>query len=259
MKVGLVLSGGGIRGIAHLGVLQALTEAGLKFCKISGTSAGSIVGSLYCQGIQPYEIFQIFLKTKLYKFLRPAFRHPGLISLDNTRALFLEYLPHDSFEGLKIPMVIAATNFSEGKLKYFSSGKLIDAILASSSFPGVFKPIIIDGKMFVDGGVLNNFPIEPIRKDCDFIIGSSCNHLPVVNSISNFRRLFERAAIMSINSDMENKCQLLDVLIEPEGMGVTSMFDVKKTEEIYWISYNAALRKIQTDEKLQSLISKTIG
>jgi len=254
MKVGLVLSGGGIRGIAHLGVLQALTEAGIKFHMISGTSAGSIVGSLYCQGMEPYEIFQIFLKTKLYKFLRPAFKNPGLLSLDLTRTLFLEHLPHDSFEGLKIPLVIAATDFSEGKLRYFSSGKLIDVVLASCSIPGVFKPVILEGKMFVDGGVLDNFPIEPIRSDCDFIIGSSCNHLPVVSTISNFRKLFARAAIMSINSDMERKCQFLDVLIEPEGMGATSLFDVKKTEEIYWLSYNAALKKIKSDEKLQALI-----
>lgn len=254
MKVGLVLSGGGIRGIAHLGVLQALTEAGIKFHMISGTSAGSIVGSLYCQGMEPYEIFRIFLKTKLYKFLRPAFRNPGLLSLDLTRTLFLEHLPHDSFEGLKIPLVIAATDFSEGKLTYFSSGKLIQAVLASSSIPGVFKPIIIDGKMYIDGGVLNNFPVEPVQEHCDFIIGSSCNHLPTVSKIVNFRRLFERAAIMSINSDMERKCQFLDVLIEPEGMGATSVFDVKKTEEIYWLSYNAALNKIRSDEKLQRLI-----
>ncbi len=260
MKVGLVLSGGGIRGIAHLGVLQALTEAGIKFCKVSGTSAGSIVGSLYCQGMEPYEILQIFLKTKLYRFLRPAaFKTPGLLSLDLTRSLFLEYLPHDSFEGLKIPMVIAVTDFSEGRLVYLSSGKLIEAILASSSIPGVFKPVMIEGKMYIDGGVLNNFPIEPLRKDCDFIIGSSCNHLPVVDKIVNTRKLIERAAIMSINSDMEQKCQFLDVLIEPEGMGATSVFDVKRTEEIYWLSYDAALRKLKSDEKLQSLISKTIG
>ena len=256
MKIGLVLSGGGIRGIAHLGVLQALTEAGIKFCRISGTSAGSIVGALYSQGMEPHEILKIFLKTKLYKFLRPAFRNAGLLSLDNTKSLFLEHLPHDSFEGLKIPLVIAATNFSEGKLRYFSSGKLIEAVLASCSIPGVFKPIIIEGKMYVDGGVLDNFPIEPIRKECDFIIGSSCNHLPTVSTISNFRHLFQRAAIMSINSDMENKCQYLDVLIEPKGMGATSVFDIKKTEEIYWLSYNAALMKLKSDEKLKGLVAK---
>jgi NTE family protein len=256
MKIGLVLSGGGIRGIAHLGVLQALSEAGIKFNMISGTSAGSIVGALFAQGIEPTEILKIFLKTRLSKFLRPAFSSTGLISLDNTRSLFLKYLPHDSFEGLRIPMVITATNFSEGTLTYFSSGKLIQAIIASSSIPAVFKPVFIEGKMYVDGGVLNNFPIEPLKTDCDFIIGSSCNHLPVVEKIVNFRKVIERAAIMSINADMEMKRQSCDVLIEPDGMGATSVFDVKKAEEIYWLSYEAALKKLQSDEKLKQLAVK---
>ena len=256
MKIGIVLSGGGIRGIAHLGVLQALSEAGIRFSKISGTSAGSIVGALFAQGHQPDEILRIFLKTSLIKFLRPAFGTPGLLSLDHTISFFKEYLPHDSFSGLQIPLVITATNFSEAKLVYFSSGKLIEPLLASSSIPGFFKPIIINGKMFVDGGVLNNFPVEPLRDDCDFIIGSSCNHLPVVDKIINFRRLIERATIMSINADMEMKCQHCDVMIEPEGMGATSVFDVKKAEEIYWLSYEAALRKLQTDTKLQQITKK---
>jgi NTE family protein len=256
MKIGIVLSGGGIRGIAHLGVLQALSEAGIKFDMISGTSAGAIVGALFSQGLEPFEILQIFLQTRVIRFLRPAFGTPGLLSMDHARSLFIRYLPHDSFSGLQIPLTITATNFSEGKLVYFSSGKLIECILASSSIPGVFKPMIIDDNMYVDGGVLNNFPIEPLKQHCDFIIGSSCNHISAVKRIVNFRKLIERAAIMSINADMEMKCQYCDVLIEPEGMGATSIFDVKKAEDIYWLSYEAALKKLQTDPKLQQLAEK---
>lgn len=255
MKIGLVLSGGGIRGIAHLGVLQALTEAGIKFDRISGTSAGSIVGALFAQGIEPAEILKIFMKTHLYKYIRPAFRAKGLMSLDKIRPLLLEYIPHDSFEGLKIPMVITATNFNECKVAYFTSGELINPILASSSIPVFFKPIKIEGKIYIDGGILNNFPVEPLRSDCDFIIGSSCNHLPDTNKIESYFRLIERAIIMSINSDMEMKAKYCDVIIEPHGMGATSVFDVKKTEEIYWLAYEATLRKLQADIKLQSLIA----
>lgn len=255
MKIGLVLSGGGIRGIAHLGVLQALTEAGIKFDRISGTSAGSIVGALFAHGIEPAEILKIFMKTHLYKYIRPAFRSKGLMSLDKIRPLLLEYIPHDSFEGLKIPMVITATNFNECKVAYFTSGELINPILASSSIPVFFKPIKIEGKIYIDGGILNNFPVEPLRSDCDFIIGSSCNHLPDTNKIESYFRLIERAIIMSINSDMEMKAKYCDVIIEPHGMGATSVFDVKKTEEIYWLAYEATLRKLQADIKLQSLIA----
>jgi len=178
------------------------------------------------------------------------------MSLDKIRTLLLEYIPHDSFEGLKIPMVITATNFNESKLAYFTSGELINPILASSSIPVFFKPIIIKGKIYIDGGILNNFPVEPIRSDCDFIIGSSCNHLPDTDKIESYRRLIERSIIMSINSDMAMKAEYCDVIIEPHGMGATSIFDVKKTEEIYWLSYEATLRKLQTDKKLQKLLRK---
>ena len=257
MKTGLVLSGGGVRGITHLGVLQALTEAGVKFDRISGTSAGSIAGAFFAQGIEPYEILQIFLKTRFYRLLRPTFTTSGLLSMDHARSLFLEYLPHDSFSGLGIPLVVTATDFSVGKLVYFSSGKLIEAVMASSSMPGFFKPITIGGKMYVDGGVLNNFPIEPLLEDCDFIIGSSCNHLPEVTRIENFRMLVERAAIMSINKDVENKQHLCDVFIEPPGIGATGVFDIKKAEEIYWLSYDTTLRKLQSDAKLRQLLPGT--
>jgi len=249
MKIGLVLSGGGISGVAHLGVLQALTEAGIKFDRISGTSAGSIVGALFAQGIEPTEILKVFMRTHLYKYIRPALRAKGLMSLDKFRTLLLEYLPHDSFEGLKIPTVITATNFNECKVTYFRSG-------ASSAIPVFFKPIPIAGKIYIDGGILNNFPVEPIKSECDFIIGSSCNHLPEADRIESYRRLVERSIIMSINSDMAMKAEYCDVIIEPQGMGATSVFDVRKTEEIYWLAYEAALRKLKTDLKLQGLLAK---
>lgn len=254
MKIGLVLSGGGIRGIAHLGVLQALSEADIKFHMISGTSAGAIVAALFSQGLEPRKILQVFMKTHIYKYIRPAFQSSGLISLDKMRTLFLKYMPHDSFEGLNIPLVVATTNFGESKLTYFSSGELVNVILASSSIPLFFKPIIIDNKIYVDGGLLNNFPVEPLIAECDFIIGSSCNHLPDINKIENYRRLIERAVNMSINADMVMKSKHCDVIIEPPGLGATSIFDVKKTEEIFWLGYETALRKLKTDDKLKSIL-----
>lgn len=254
MKVGIVLSGGGIRGIAHLGVLKAFADARIEFCQISGTSAGSIVGALFAEGHDPEVILQAFIKTKLSRFLRAWPGSSGLLSLENTRNLFLEFIPHNSFEGLKTKLSITATNFSQGKLRNFKSGELIPAIQASSAIPGVFKPVMIDGEMYLDGGILDNFPVEPLKKNCDFIIGSSCNHLPVVKEISNFRKLIERASIMSINADFKQKKSFCDVLIEPQGMGATSLFDIEKTEEIYWLGHEAALKALQSDERLIELV-----
>ncbi|TDQ06678.1 patatin-like phospholipase family protein [Pedobacter metabolipauper] len=258
MKVGIVLSGGGIRGIAHLGVLKAFINAGIKFSHISGTSAGSIAGAFYAAGIDPEEGLNIFIKTKLLRFIRPAVGSLGLINIEHTADLLKEYFPDDKIENLKIPLTIAATNFSEGELVYFNKGPLIRAIQASSCIPGIFKPIMIDGQMYVDGGILNNFPVEPLLKTCDFIIGSSCNHLKKVDKITNITSLMTRAGIMSINKDMEEKVKFCNVLIEPKGMGEISTFDMKKAETIYWLAYEETLKTIKNSDSLSELIKKPV-
>lgn len=256
MKIGIVLSGGGIRGITHLGVLKALSEAGITFDKISGTSAGSMIGALFSEGHDPYDIFQAFLKVKLLRYFRPAFGLSGLITMEHIKNLFKIYIPHNSFEGLKIPLIVTATNFSKGRVEYFSSGKLIDPLLASSTFPGVFAPVIMNKDMYVDGGVMNNFPVEPLRNDCDFIIGSSCNHLPDVESIAGIKHYIARTTTLALHADMEEKRGYCDVVIAPDRIGEISIFNTRRAEEIYWIAYETTLKKLKSDEKLNSILLK---
>lgn len=255
-KVGIVLSGGGIRGIAHLGVLKALINAGIKISHISGTSAGSIVGAFYASGIDPEQGLEIFMKTKLLRFIRPAVGSLGLVSIEHTSNLLKTFFPEDRIEDLKIPLTIAATNFTEGNLVYFNKGPLIRAIQASCCIPGIFRPIMIDGQMFVDGGILNNFPVEPLLNNCDFIIGSSCNHLKPVSSITNITSLMARAGLMTVNKDMEQKAAFCNILIEPKGMGEISTFDMKKAETIYWLAYEEALKTIKNNQQITDLLNE---
>jgi NTE family protein len=252
-KIGIVLSGGGIRGIAHLGILKALKSTGIQFNHIVGTSAGSIAGSFYAAGIDPEEALEIFLKTRLMKFVRPALGSLGLINIERTADIFKEYLPA-LIEDLKIPTTICTTNFSEGSVAYFTKGSLIKSIHASCCIPGVFKPIMINEQMYVDGGVLNNFPVEPLLNNCDYIIGSTCNNLKPVDKIIGITRLMQRAAIMSINHDMERKSKFCNLLIEPKGMGEINTFDTKKAETIYWVAYEEALRAIKNSESFQEIL-----
>jgi NTE family protein len=253
MKIGIVLSGGGIRGIAHLGVLKALQKTGIQFSQIVGTSAGSIAGSFYAAGVDPEETFNIFMKTKLMKFVRPALGSLGLINIERTGDIFKQYLPAH-IEDLKIPMSICTTNFSRGTVEYFTKGPLVRAIHASCCIPGVFKPIMIHGEMHVDGGVLNNFPVEPLLGDCDYIIGSTCNHLKPVDKIVGITRLMQRAAIMSVNHDMERRSKFCNLMIEPKGMGEINTFDTKKAEIIYWLAYEEALKTIKSSDSFNELL-----
>ena len=165
------------------------------------------------------------------------------------------HFPEDLIEKLKIPLTITATNFSEGNLVYFDKGPLIRAIQASCCIPGIFRPIMIDGQMFVDGGILNNFPVEPLLNNCDFIIGSSCNHLKPVDKISKITTLMSRAGVMSINKDMEQKGAFCNILIEPKGMGEISTFDMKKAETIYWLAYEETLKTLRGNEQFAALLA----
>ncbi|MDP9075959.1 MAG: patatin-like phospholipase family protein [Bacteroidota bacterium] len=253
-KIGLALSGGGVRGVSHLGVMQALTDNGIEFSHISGTSAGAIAASFFAAGYAPKEVLQIIKETKLLKLLRPSIGSAGLLSILRARFLFERYIPHNSFEKLKIHVTISSVDLGEGKLVYFTDGELDLAILASCCLPGIFKPIIINEHMYVDGGILNNFPVEPLVGNCDVIIGSSCNHLPVVTEIKSFGSLVDRAAMIAINSSLNMHKILCDVVIEPHGLGGYGIFDTDAADEIYRIGYEEGLKAISGNEILKGIV-----
>src|ERR1700744_1378223 len=130
-KIGLALSGGGIRGVAHLGVMQALTDNNIQFSHISGTSAGAVGAAFFAAGYAPKEILQVIKDAKLLKLLRPAIGSTGLVSILHVSSLIRKYIPHNSFQKLKTRVTIAAVDLGESKLVYFTEGELDLAILAS--------------------------------------------------------------------------------------------------------------------------------
>lgn len=254
-KIGLALSGGGVRGIAHLGVLKALNDHGIFPNRLSGSSAGAIAGALYCSGHSPSEIHEIIIKTNYFKFLRPAISWTGILKMDVVEELFLKYIPENKFESLKTPLTVAATDIRRGKVVYFSEGPLIRPLMASSCIPGMFDPIEIDGKYFVDGGVLNNLPVEPLDGFCDYIIGVNCNHLPDEHNINNIKKLIERTVIMSMNYNVYSRKQNCDFFIEPKGLARYGVFDIKKSENIFQAGYEATLIYIEENQQILDLAS----
>jgi NTE family protein len=234
---GLVLSGGGARGFAHLGVLKALKEFKVVINRIAGTSAGSIVGALYAYGYSPDEIVDIITKAGLVKSVRPAWSWTGFLKLDGFRELLKQHLPENTFEALKIPLTIAATDIQQGKIRYFSQGELITPIIASSSIPALFEPVQLQGNVYVDGGILNNLPVEPLLESCNFIIGVHTNPINQKLDIKNFKEVTERAFMMAIGVNAgisKSKCH---VVIEPPALSAYSTLDISKAKEIVDIGY----------------------
>ncbi|MBS9524649.1 patatin-like phospholipase family protein [Litoribacter ruber] len=254
-KIGIALSGGGARGVSHLGVLKALNEKGIFPNRVSGTSAGAIVGSMYCEGYTPDAIFDIIVQTKYFKFLRPAVSLVGILKMEILEKLFSQYLEHNDFSKLKIPLTIAATDICRGKAVYFSEGEIIRAIMASSCIPGMFDPILIDGEYYVDGGVLNNLPVEPLDGVCDVIIGVNCNHLPEQPNIKNIKTLIERTVIMSMNFNSYSRKEKCDYFIEPTEMARFGAFDIKRAKDIFTAGYEGGLEYIENTPSLLNLVS----
>jgi len=241
MKIGLALSGGGARGVAHVGVIKALEEVGLQFSSMSGTSAGSIVGALYAYGHTPDGIMEIIQQISIFKSVRPAWTWAGLLTMDGMRDLLLKYMPSNSFQALKIPLTIAATEIRRGEIHYFTEGELVPAIMASCSIPAMFKPMSYRSGLYVDGGVFDNLPSRPLIGTCDIIVGSHCNQIPGEFDATSMKAVVERTLLMAINANTMTGKAFCDVVIEPPSLGRFGGFEIAKAREIFDIAYTFTL------------------
>lgn len=242
-KIGLALSGGGARGIAHLGVMQALDELGVQIDAISGTSAGAIMGAFYAADVAPKEVVEFIKSIKWLKFVRPAISKTGLLSVHKLKALFVRHLPVNSFQETTKSLTINATDISKGEIRYFNQGELIPAILASCCMPVIFDPMVIDGTAYMDGGVLNNLPVEPLKESCEVVIGSHCNPVDREFAITNAKTLLERTFLMAIRNNTLQRQELCDVFIEPPALGKYVGSDFNKADELFKIGYDYTLSR----------------
>ncbi|MES2780502.1 MAG: patatin-like phospholipase family protein [Bacteroidota bacterium] len=239
-KTGIVLSGGGARGFAHLGVLKALNESNIFPETISCVSAGSIVGVLYADGYSPDEILALFEHTDLYSMLRFYRPSLGMLKAIGLRKLLTKSLSVGRIEDLKMPVIISATDFGSATTEYFTNGSIVDAVMASSAIPLILKPYTINGKMYVDGGLMNNLPIEPLIGKCDEIIGVNVNPVKEMTQFNSFRNYADRVLHLAIRANVNNNIQKCDIYIEPEGLSNYQLFKISAAREIFEIGYKHA-------------------
>lgn len=246
-KVGVVLSGGGFRGLMHLGAIQALEEAKLKPQLISATSFGGFMGAFYAAGHEPSKILEAFDTLPIWPFLLVAPSNKGVLSIRPLRKFLNHYLPA-SFEELKLPLTVNATDLETGQTVFFSSGDLISPLLASATVPILFKPIQLHNRLLVDGGMLNNLPVEPLLdQNCDLIIGCNSNFAGV-KKVGNYRHVVERTFNLAINQNVEGRKKHLDLLIEPPEMANYLTFDWKLGKEMFAIGYEHTKALLKSQE-----------
>lgn len=262
-KVGLVLSGGGAKGIAHIRVLKELEKAGVQIDYIGGTSMGSIVGGLYASGYTADQIEEAVLKTDFIDLLqdkvsrrqKPFFSKEhgekyavslpikkgslglplGLSKGQNVLNFLTELLaPVDEitdFSKLPIPFYCIGTNIETGKEEVLERGSLPLALRASAAFPSLLNPVDIDGKLLVDGGVVNNFPVDIMKKKgVDIIIGVSVQgELLKRDELTSVASLLMQIINFQMYQKSDQQVELLDVYIKPNVIDYSVIsFDAKK-------------------------------
>lgn len=242
-NIGLVLSGGGARGIGHLGFLQAIDEMSITIDSISGTSAGAIIGAFYAEGYKPLEILKMAKETTLFGFSNFLIGKAGLFDIKSLGVMFNKYLGHNSIERLKIPLTITATNIIKGEVRYFNAGDLSMALMSSSCVPLVFQPVKHENTYYLDGGILNNFPIEPLKDNCDKIIGVHVNSLSKKIEQIHMKDMLDRSFHFALNKDVIEKSLLCDVFIEPPEMSRFGMFDMNNAQELFDVVYQYTMSK----------------
>jgi len=238
-KTGLVLSGGGTRGFAHLGVIAALNEKGIYPEVISGTSAGAIVGAFIAGQKSPEEVMKIFKKGWFFQYTKLNLPVNGLLKLDGLREIIEDEVEYKNIEELPVPFYVAVANMNKGAVEYKNSGPLGKTVLASSSIPVLFAPVEINGQYYVDGGLMDNIPIEPIKNDCQQIIVVNIAPLNPREKFKNLIQIASRTFYMSVNANMNLVQKYASVFIEPEGIDQYDILSRSHADQLFELGYNS--------------------
>ncbi len=240
--IGLVLSGGGARGFAHLGIAEALREKGIVPDIISGVSAGAIAGAFLAAGKSPRDTFDILKKEGLYKLTKIQIPHNGLMRLDGLLKMICSEIPYERIEDLPIPFYAGTANLTNGEMEYRNSGPLGITVLASSSIPVLFSPVELDDCSYADGGLLDNIPVEPLVGQCHKIIVSNISPLQKPFQITSLIQVIIRTFLMSMHARVDSARDHADLYIEPPELTEFDILSIAHADEMFEIGYQAVMK-----------------
>lgn len=235
-KLGLVLGGGAVRGLAHIGVLKSLEKHDIPIACIIGTSMGGVVGGLFAAGISAREIEAMFTQTPKYRFIDLSFWQRGLLSGNWINKVIEDLLEEKGIANLVIEQFpirfkAIAVDLIEGKQITMDQGDLKIALRATSAFPGVFAPLMKDGQMLVDGGVLNNLPIaDMLQEPVDVIVAVDVSRQLERKPPRNMIEVIYRSYSLMTSERKQSSLHLADLVVRPD-VGQYPAFDFTKSVE----------------------------
>ena len=242
MNGNFVLSVGGARGFAHLGVIKALQEFGVQINEISGVSAGAVMGAFICDGFHPEEIKEIFLRNKLKKSPNFYSWREGLFLLTDLEKTLKNNLRSKKIEQLKNPLYITVCNVQNGQKEIFQAGDLVKSLLATCSVPGIFPPVEINGNKYADGGINCNFPTAPLETKSEPIVGISVNPSFNYDKKNGLLLNLDRTINIMLRQMSESNFKNCKLFIEPDELYQFQIFENNQVQQIFSIGYNHVIK-----------------
>ncbi len=227
-------------GFAHLGIMQALHEHGIRPEILSGVSAGALAAVFYADGKEPYHIVELFEHHSFKELTTFSINKQGLLKLDSFIDFLNSNLESKTIEELKIPTIITATDLDHGRIVSFKKGKIAERLAASCCMPILFAPIRINNTYYVDGGILMNLPVSPIRKECEKVIALNVDPLVADEYSKNVVSIALRAYHFIFQANTLPQKGIADLLIESYGLEEYSNRELERAEEIFEKGYNTA-------------------
>ncbi len=232
--IGLALSGGAARGIAHIAVLETLELEDIPVTAIAGTSAGSVVGALYAAGIPLREIRHMLLNAKWKDVLKLTIPRKGLISSEGIYRFMEAILPIKKFSSLPIPFAAVATDLKTAEKVVITSGSIARAVQASCSLPIIFTPTEINKKVLVDGGVASQVPVRAVREELGAkrVIAVNVNYKALeLDEYDNLIKIATHLSVLWATRNAREEEKLADVVIQVNAKGI-SLYDLSKSHEL---------------------------
>ena len=252
-QIGYALSGGFIKGFAHLGVMQALLEHDIKPEIISGVSAGALAGVFYADGNEPHKVLDYFSGHKFQDLTKLVIPKVGLFELSefkdflksNLKAKKLEEflrtnLKAKNLEELQLPLIITATDLDHGRMVHFHRGSIAERVAASCCMPVMFSPVNIDGTNYVDGGLMMNLPVSTLRRVCNKVVAVNVSPIMAQDYKMNIVSIAMRSFHFMFRANTFPEREKCDLLIEPYNLYGYSNTELEKAEEIFGQGYNTA-------------------
>lgn len=243
-KTGFAFSGGGAKGAAHCGALQALYEFGVKADIVAGTSAGSIAATLYASGMSPVEITDNFSSLDFRDLLGTQLPKGGMFDTKPLVRHLKKIIPYERLEDLPVRTMVVATSLERGAVRFFEDGEIAPRVAASCSIPLIYQPVKIDGEHYVDGGVLMNLPVSALRDKCEKVIALNLHQAGEIRYRDSLYSVAMRSFTLMFLSNIMEDAARADMVIDIDTSSY-SAYDLSNIEPLFYLGYNAAVKALE--------------